>query len=147
MCIVVAAAIGFVYLSPPQVPGSLWYWEYVPLYALVVVEVILLWSLAPKESNDKTSLVGLRIKYSVLLLFLLTLLGGSNVMYGQMVSFFFMTVPVILSWEEVIYRSRIGNRTVPSDLKGFVIRTTLALLVSFIAGFVGFYLGNSFWVT
>jgi hypothetical protein len=147
MCIVVAAVIGFVYLSTPQNPGYLWYWECVPLYALVVVEVIFLWSLAPKESNIGTNMVGSRIKYSVLLLFLLTLLGGLNVMYGQMVSFFFMTVPVVLSWEEVIDRSRIINMSSSSSLKGPAIRTALALIISFIAGFVGVYLGNWFWVT
>jgi hypothetical protein len=147
MCIVVAAAIGFAYLVTPSNPGFLWYWNYVPLFALIVVEVLLLWSLAPKESDSDTNLVGLKIKYSFFLLFLLTLLGGSNVMYGQMVSFFFMTVPVVLSWEEVIHRSRIVQGRESSGFKGPAIRTALALVVSFIAGTIGVSLGNSFWVT
>lgn len=146
MCIIGAALIAVAYLLTPPNSGHLWNWTYVPLFILIVLEVSLLWSLVPKESDGGSDRLGLKAKYAFVLLFLLTLLGGSNSMYGQMVSFFLMTIPVILAWEGVIDLTEREEWRAPAAFRPLV-RIMAATAVFIIASFIGYILGNWYWVT
>jgi len=125
-----------------------WVPDRVPLFALILFDLIVLWNVGLREVYYTDIRPWVRLRYSMLLVVIFAILGTYFSDYGQMVSFFFLMIPVVLAWEEIIDESTyLQQRRPPERRHRLASRLVAALAISFIAGFMGIYFANMFWVT
>jgi hypothetical protein len=122
-----------------------------PFFLAVLADVVLLWNLAlftnsrRKVSFKLTIIAAFSLMAAVwLLLFVDSGFGYWATHFGQMVSFFILALPTILSWEALMENNRNEKGESSSNRAK---RISAVVLISVIAGFFAIIQGSVMWMT
>jgi hypothetical protein len=122
-----------------------------PFFLVVLADVVLLWNLALLTNSQRkthfklTMIAAFSLIAAVwLLLYIVPDFGYRATNYGQMVSFFILALPTILSWEALMDNNRYEKGESSSNR---VKRISAAILISIMAGFFAIVQGSVMWIT
>jgi hypothetical protein len=122
-----------------------------PFFLAVLADVVLLWNLALLTKSQRSVPFKLTMiaAFSLIAVVLLLLYVDPGFSYwathfGQMVSFFILALPTILSWEALIDNNRYEKGESSSNRVKSISAT---VLISVIAGFFAIAQGSVMWMT
>gem|GEM_PF-6348533 len=122
-----------------------------PFFLTVLIDVVLFWNLILMRSPQAKAPFKVNIGAGVSLILIVWIFATAIpdfswivFDYGQMVSFFVLTIPTVLAWEALM---DVNPFVTGKNFKLIVGGTFLVIVVSLIAGFQAILLGGVMWAT